>query len=72
MPRSFWEKRPLFPESAYTVLKENRARGWRYSETRGAVLRRVVKTSRNVASFLRVRQYFVEDEISEVASERTM
>jgi hypothetical protein len=52
MPMSLDAKRPLLDGSAYTVRKENRASGWRYSTTCGAVLRRVVSTSRRVASFL--------------------
>ena len=56
MPRSFCEKRPFVLESAYTVRKLKRARGWRYSGTWGAVLRNVETTSRRVASFLRIWQ----------------
>ena len=52
IPMSFWEKRPLLVGSAYTVLKENLARGCLYSAMWGAVFRRVVRTSRSVASFL--------------------
>lgn len=56
MPRSFWFSRPRVALSAYSVRKEYRARGCRISGEAGAVARRVVSTSRRVASFLQVRQ----------------
>lgn len=55
MPRSFWFNRPRVALSAYSVRKEYRAKGCRISGEAGAVARRVVSTSRRVASFLQVR-----------------
>lgn len=52
MPSSFWAKRPLLAPSAYIARKEYRARECLNSGMCGAVLRRVVSTSRSVASFL--------------------
>lgn len=53
VPSSFWAMRPRLAESAKTARKEYRARGCLYSALAGAVERRVVNTSRSVASFLR-------------------
>lgn len=55
IPRSFCEMRPRLAESAKIARNEYRASGWRYSGLGGAVERRVVRTSRSVASFLGIQ-----------------